>query len=308
MLGFPLSFHIEEFNLPQSIPHSSPKFIFQLATGAVLISFSPVFVAASDVHPTAMAFYRVLIGGLAMGLISFTKFRPNALTRKQWGLAIFAGVAFSCDLISWHFSIKYVGPGVATLLANCQALILAIVGVVFFHERLRFRIVVGIVLAIVGLTLVVAPGWNQINQNFQRGIWFGLLTAICYSGYLLGLRRLQAGTNAPPDTWTMFLVSGVTTVVIGIYGLSSDVSFSIPSQNDLGYVLSYGLICQGIGWLLISNAMPRVHVSLIGLLLFLQPLLAYGWDLILFSKPLVAIELVGAGIAFVGIYLGSIRQ
>jgi drug/metabolite transporter (DMT)-like permease len=293
--------------LPQNNAAKSPWDAISVAVGAILLSLSPVFVAVSDVHPTAMAFYRVSIGGLAMGLAAMVRFRPRAVTRKQMLLAGCAGVALGLDLILWHFSIKYVGPGLATLLANGQVFILSVVGVVIFREPLRMRLVVSILLAVTGLLLIVGPRWGEIDAQFRLGVIYGLLTALTYSGYLLALRGVQSTPKPPPDTWTLFIVSAITSVFIGSYALANHVSFSIPDGRNLFYVFGYGLLCQGLGWFLISRSMPRVHLSLVGMLLLLQPLLAYVWDQLLFNRLLVPIELTGAALSFIAIYLGAMR-
>jgi drug/metabolite transporter (DMT)-like permease len=255
-----------------------------------------------------MGFYRVLIGGLAMGAFALLRFRPRVMTRKQLQLAATAGVAFAVDLICWHYSIKFVGPGLATLLANCQVLVLSVVGVVFFKEPLRKRLVYSLILAFAGLSLIVVPRWTGgFDADFRSGIIFGFATAIAYSAYLLGLRGVQSTPNPPPDTWTLFIVSGITSLFVGIYGLATAVSFSIPDDKNLFYVFGYGLLCQGLGWYLISRAMPRVRLSLVGLLLLLQPVLAYVWDLLIFSRPLMPTEVTGAVLAFLAIYLGATR-
>ena len=42
-----------------------------------------------------------------------------------------------------------------------------------------------------------------------------------------------------------------------------------------------------------------------GLALLLQPTLSFVWDVLFFGRPMQAIEIAGAAIALVAIYLGS---
>ena len=51
-------------------------------------------------------------------------------------LAGLSGAVFSIDLFCWHLSIDYVGPGLATILGNCQVFILALAGRLLYKERL----------------------------------------------------------------------------------------------------------------------------------------------------------------------------
>jgi drug/metabolite transporter (DMT)-like permease len=45
-----------------------------------------------------------------------------------------------------------------------------------------------------------------------------------------------------------------------------------------------------------------------GLALLLQPTLSFVWDVLFFSRPMTAMELLGAGIALIAIYLGTARS
>ena len=106
----------------------------QVTGGAVMISFSAVFVKAAHVGPTMAGFYRVLFGGLVLALI--LKIRRERLFRGLTPLILtmVCGLLFSLDLTFWHRSIGYVGPGLSTLLANFQVFFLAFYGAVILRE------------------------------------------------------------------------------------------------------------------------------------------------------------------------------
>ena len=61
-------------------------------------------------------------------------------------------------------------------------------------------------------------------------------------------------------------------------------------------------------WVLISSGLPGLAASRAGLLLLLQPTLAFVWDLVLFARPTSPIELLGAVMTLVAIYLGLTGQ
>jgi len=49
-------------------------------------------------------------------------------------------------------------------------------------------------------------------------------------------------------------------------------------------------------------------VSRAGVLLLLQPAGAFLWDVLIFGRPTTGRELVGAGLALLGIYLGGAKK
>ena len=53
--------------------------------------------------------------------------------------------------------------------------------------------------------------------------------------------------------------------------------------------------------------MPRLPASLVGLLLLLQPALAFVLDVLLFGRPTVLLDWCGLALALAGILLGTWR-
>jgi drug/metabolite transporter (DMT)-like permease len=200
-----------------------------------------------------------------------------------------------------------VGPGLATLLANFQVFVLAAVGVAFFKERLSPLQMVSIVLAMVGLGLLVGSNWASLPSLYHRGVVLGLLTAGCYAGYLLSLRRIRTGGEAGSAYATMTVVSLITAVILAAAIGFEGGSFVIPAWSDAGWLFLYGLVPQVLGWVLISKSMARVGAAQVGLVLLLQPTGSIVWDCIFFGRRFTAIELTGAVLALAAIYMGTLK-
>ncbi len=281
--------------------------VWRLLAGAVMISFAPVLVRVVDVAPTVSAFYRMLIGGLV--LLGWARLRGQrfAMPGAALGALVVAGAAFAADMSMWHRSIWYVGPGLATLLANCQVFVLASAGVLLFGERLGWRLCVAIPLAVIGLGLIVAPSWSDLDPNYRWGVGFGLATALAYAVYILSLRRAQVADPHTQPARDLAVSSLISAALLGLLASTEAVSFMPPSGADMALLATYGLVAQVFGWMLISSALSQVPASRVGLILLLQPALAFIWDVLFFQRPVSALEAVGAGLALLAIYLGSSR-
>ena len=282
--------------------------ILRLLLGASLISFSAVFVKVMDVAPTPSAFYRVLIGGLillSVSLIRYTKFLRDL---RFLGLAFVCGLLFASDLGMWHQSILYVGPGLATILGNFQVFFLALFGILIYKEQITVRLGMSFVLAVFGLFLIFGLDWNQLGTHYKLGILLGIGTALSYAGYVLVLRKLQSNLRGHSSVTILAVVSLATALFLGVLGLIQGQSFAVPNPTDWGYLGTYAVFSQVLGWILISKALPAIDVSRAGLILLLQPGLAFVWDILFFQRPTQWIEIIGAGIALTAIYLGTISK
>ena len=276
----------------------------RLIIGAVLISFAPILVNVARVGPTPAAFYRMFFSGLALAIVVLVRrSRWWAGPRHLW-FAVAAGAALAVDLAVWHRSIALIGPGLATILANFQVFFLAAFGVLALHEQPSTRLKVAVPLAVLGLVLIFGLDWGSLEAGYRWGIVLGLVTALCYASYLLTLRKAQAEVGELDAVSTMAVLCLISAaLLVGAVWLEGE-SFRILDGETFGVLLAYALVPQVAGWLLISTALPKVQVSRAGLILLLQPALAFVWDLLFFGRPTKAVELLGAIITLGAIYLG----
>ena len=280
--------------------------MLDLLLGALAISFSAVFMKLVAVGPTAAGFYRMLFGGLLLAaLLAWRGERLHLGRAAPWVLA--AAAAFALDLVFWHRSILAVGTGLATLLANFQVFLVALASVLWLGERGGWRLVSTAALALLGLALIVGIDLAALDSAQRIGVALGLATAVCYASYILALRaaRSAGGTSA---TGLITSISLATAVLLAAAVPLAGESFVIPSVRDFGLLALYGLVGQVLGWVLISRAVDRVPVSRVALVLLLQPVFAYLWDIAFFSRRFSTTESAGAVLALLAFYLWATRR
>lgn len=282
------------------------RIIFSLVLGALMISFSGVWVTLSHVTPTSSAFYRVLIGGVFLLLASLWRREIKPLTWRQSVMVILCGALFALDLVAYHFSVHYVGPGLGTILPNFQVFIMALAGTFFLREKLRAAYLWSIPIAVTGLFLIVGIQWDALGAQYQLGIFLGLAASVCYAGFLLSLRKLQADHRNVSFFYVLMIVSLTTAAFIAVEMVLTRESFVIPDLQSLFSLAALGVFSQGVGWMLIANALPHIRVSLSGLILLLQPALAFVWDVLFFGRPTSGLNWIGVMIVLGAIYTGSL--
>ncbi len=277
----------------------------RLFIGAALISLSPVWVKLVSVSPTSSGFYRVLIGGAALaGYLVFSRQRLQ-LSKRTWQILALAAVFFTLDLWFWHRSINYVGPGLSTLLANFQVFIMTAAGVLVLRQSPRPVQLLAIPLAFVGLAMIVGLDWRSLPADYRLGVIFGLLTAASYAGYLLCLRSSRQGSQHRLPTREVAVISLLTAAFLGITAMLEGQTLAITRADDALWLLCYGIFSHCIGWMFIASSLPHVTTTEAGIALLLQPALSFLWDVLIFSRPMTLVELTGAAIALLAIFLGS---
>jgi drug/metabolite transporter (DMT)-like permease len=276
--------------------------VVRVLTGALLISFSAVWVKLAGVAPVSSAFYRLFFGSCFLVLFFLIRRERWSLNLRGLWLSLACGLLFVLDLLFWHAAIGRIGPGLATLVSNFQVFILALVGFFLFKERYAPTMLLGIPLAVFGLYLLIGPQWQELDRSYRTGIYLGLVTALCYAAYLLVLKKLSATSEG--GFLPMLIISASGSLMLAGYFLYSGNSFALPDAKSVVSLLGLGLFSQCLGWYIIAGSMACLNVAFAGLVLLLQPLLSFVWDVLFFSRPTTMVHWCGVGLALLGIYLG----
>ena len=294
----------------------SGRALLWMLSGAALIGSNGLMVRFAETPPTISAFYRMLFAGLMLGVVITLQRGWRPLPRQVWWWCAAAAAAFAADLWLWHRSILLVGPGLATLLANGQVFFMALAGVVLFGERVGLRFASGIGLAFFGLYLMLGGDWDSLPAGYRWGVWAGLGTGLCYALYNLSLRRAQgqahaagsaAGHRSAPIAQVLAVIALLCAVLLGMAGVAEGSSFVIPTWRSLGWLLLLAGLGHCLSWVLISRAMAHLKVAVIGLLLLLQPIVAFLLDLVVLDLAVEPRAWVGLGLTLAGIFLASLR-
>ncbi|BBO83764.1 hypothetical protein DSCO28_43300 [Desulfosarcina ovata subsp. sediminis] len=273
--------------------------------GAMMISFSAVWVKLVHVSPTASAYYRVFLGGIFLLLILVIRGEPLWRGWRTLSWSLVAGLFFALDLYSWHRCIGYVGPGLATILGNFEVFLVPVAGVLLYGERLSWRFVLSVPLAVTGLFMIVGIRWEQLSSDYRIGIAYGLSTALFYTGFLVVLRKLQTHGSKPSALFSLMVVSFFTAFFLAVEMFRTGDSFAVPDLQSGVALIALGLFSQTVGWLLITHSLPLIPAAIAGLLLLLQPSLSFLWDVLFFGRETSTLAWAGVSLALSAIYIGA---
>ncbi|MEM7504299.1 MAG: DMT family transporter [Pseudomonadota bacterium] len=277
----------------------------RLFTGAIMISFSPVFVNLAEVSPTTSGFYRVIIGGIALASFLVFTGRRLAFSRRAWLGIVGASVFFSLDLWFWHRSIVYIGPGLSTLLANLQVFFMMAGGILLLGQRPSALQLVAVPLAVLGLAMIVGPDWDSGVPGYRLGVVFGVLTAMSYAGYMLCMRSARLESAHAVPVREVAVMSLIVAAILGAAAVIEGESLAITRPIDIGWMLAYGLFCHALGLMFIASSLVKVSATEVGIALLLQPSLSYVWDIVFFGRAVTPLEITGALVTLTAIFLGA---
>ncbi|MES2142604.1 MAG: DMT family transporter [Pseudomonadota bacterium] len=280
--------------------------LFYLILGATAIGFAPIFVRLSEVGPIVTGFWRVAIAFPLLTLLSLGQGStyPNDAEKphfKDYLWILFAGVLFGGDLATWHLSIHYTTIANSTLLANFSPVLIALWGWLVLHKPPQKKLVMGLILAIIGVAILINPGLHIDNQTLL-GDSLAFITAFFYAGYLLVLNRARKKFTAFSSMAISTFSSMLTLLIISFF---SGETFLPHTEMAWLILIALALFSHILGQGLIAYALPYLPVTFASTALLVQPMVAAmaGW--VFFSEHLSFVQLLGILIALAGIFLAK---
>ena len=138
------------------------NYFLLLALGAALIGFAPVFVKWSEMTPSWILFYRMILAlpFLIIFNLSFNKklfFRVK--NKKTILFTALASAGFTIDLILWHWSMSITSVSNATIIINSAPIFVAILTYIFFQESLSLSFVKSFIITYTGIIGLIYFAW-----------------------------------------------------------------------------------------------------------------------------------------------------
>ena len=286
---------------------------FAALFGALCIAFSGIFYRFAEVSPSTATVFRSLYGLPVLFFVAWLERRRyGPMPARTVRLAMIAGIFFAGDLLTWHHAVDAVGAGLATVLGNMQVLVVGFVAWVVLREHPPRPVILATPVVLIGAVLISGViGNGAYGANPTLGVGLGTITAFCYAGYLLVIRRGSNDIRRPAGP--LAISTTATMIVAAIVGAVMGDLNVVPSWPSHGWLALVGLTSQSIGYLAISMSLPRLPAAMVSIILLAQPvatvLLA---EVLLAEHPslfqLGGVALIIGGIALATVPVGRIRD
>jgi drug/metabolite transporter (DMT)-like permease len=264
--------------------------------GAMTIAFSSILVRLSHASPSTAAIFRCAYALPVLGLLAWLEERR--LGPREWHdrrIAVAAGFFFAADLLLWHNSIKYVGAGLATVLANIQIVLVPLVAWMVLSERPGRRVLAALPIVLFGVLLISGALENgAYGRDPTRGTFYGLGAGIAYIGFLLLLRR--GGADVRRAVAPLFEATATALVLCVIAGLIIGDADLVPVWPGAGWLIVLALTSQVLGWLLIMISLPRLPAAITSLTLAIQPVATVALAALILGESPSALQLLGVAV------------
>ncbi|PIQ42785.1 MAG: hypothetical protein COV52_06150 [Gammaproteobacteria bacterium CG11_big_fil_rev_8_21_14_0_20_46_22] len=260
----------------------SPRFFYTALLALAVIFWGGAFVGIrvavlNGFDPGALALARYGLAALIMLPFLRRRLKPVApVSLRAWPLIILTAL---CGVGIYGVCLNrgetHVGAGIASFIISQESVVMVVLGFFLLQEKTSPLSIVGIIIGLVGVALICFSQRHQAHGLV--GIAWVFAGAVFASFYNVMIKRVVPRVGAMQFTFYALLAS---TVFLAVFYVP-DLLRTVQHVNAKGWVaMLYLAIFPGIvSYSLMSIAGPKLPVSHIGAMLFLNPVIAtlLGW-------------------------------
>ena len=271
-------------------------------------SFLFMKVALVGLSPGQVAWSRLVLGGLTLGL--FVALRRDHLPRslKVWGHMTVLALSFCVIpflLFSW--AQQHVTSGLASIYNATTPIMTAVMaGLLFRVERLKAVQIAGILAGILGVVVIIAP-WQGLDLSQSLIAQFAILGATaCYGFSLAYMRKFVSNTGMTPLAFS-FLNIGIGAVIMLV--LTPVVALAPVTLNPwiIGSVILLGCLGTGAAYIWNQTTVRAWGPTRASTVTYITPIVGVVLGTIVLGEQIGWNEPVGALVVFLGILLAQNR-
>lgn len=282
--------------------------LFHLLTALVVVIWGTTFVSTkvllqNGLGPIEIMFYRFLLAYLGILLISHKRWWAD--NWKDEGMLMLSGLTGG----TFYFIAENTALGITqasnvALLVCTTPIFTALMSNWFYKEPLRKNMLLGSLIALVGVGMVVFSGSVLLQIN-PLGDFLSIVAALMWAIYCLILKPLGKRYSTAFITRKVFLYSVLSLLVYFLFDplqIKPDILFNpIVALNLLFLGIMASMLCF-IAW---NAAVKVLGPSKTANYIYVQPFSTLVLSSIILSEVITVLSMIGALCIIGGIYLAE---
>lgn len=272
-----------------------------LAVG--VISTAAILIVLADAPPLAIAAYRLALASIILLPLAWRSgwTEIKKLSAHDWRLSLLSGLFLALHFWTWVSSLKYTSVASSVMLVTTNPIFVGLGSHFILRERLTRFIVLGIVLSVVGGTLIGA-GDLSAGSNQLLGDLLALAGALCSSAYFLIGRRVRQATSLISY---IAIAYGMAALILIALALIAGIPLWGYSTPTYGLLFALALGPQLIGHTSVNWALRYLPAPTIALFILGEPIGSTILAYFILAQGLTWFKVLGGAFIIAGIYLAT---
>ena len=294
------------------------------AVGITAVSFAALMfgfnassikiILGTEISPEQLVLFRATFTAIIAGIfLLFTNRKAFKVTKREFPVLVFYGI-FGIALMQWSYSnaVSLLPISVALLIEYTAIVIVPIVSLVLFKEKVRARLWFGIAAVLLGLA-IISNVWDS-NLN-PEGVAWAFMAAGCLSIYFLIGEHTQRKRDAMSTLFYSFSVAAIFWAIINLIRPSQmiDLNLNFSLGGNLSEIIMpvwagllwIGIMGSFIPMLLDYIALGNLSATAVGVIATAETVFAtiFAWAWL--NESMTTLEVIGGLIVVTGIVLAE---
>ena len=259
-----------------------------------------------DFSPALLTMLRLLF--IVLFLIGLSSYKKHfKRVNKSDLLVVFFLGLIGVFINQWSFfvGLQTADPTTSALILATTPILTSVLAAIFLKEKLTIRMLMGSIVAIIGIYFVVTKG-DLSSLHIDKGLLWIVITMITFAIMIIITRLLSNRI----DPLTITLYSNVVGLIVSIpfvFLLDTPVHVS-SGMSDWVFLIGTAVVVHGIANLIWNQNIRHVDASKASILSNLEPFVAMIMGLILLYKPITRAEIVGSLFIVGGVVLSTYQR
>lgn len=269
------------------------------AIAAAAYGTNPAFAVplyGQGMNPVSVLLFRYLMGIPVLAAIMALRGKSFSLKREEVLPTLILGMLMALSSLTLFASYNYMNSGVASTLLFVYPVMVAVIMIMFFHEKFSISTVICLVVMGAGLMLLMKPqGDTSLSMT---GILLVMISALTYALYIVMVNVSKYVKHIPTTKLLFYVLGWGTLLYVGMIACGSELT--LPDRG-WGWcnLLALAVIPTVISLGCTTRAIQLIGSTPTAILGALEPVSAVVLSVLILGQPITVQDIIGGSLIVV---------
>lgn len=269
------------------------------ALAAAAYGTNPAFAVplyGHGMNPVSVLLFRYLMGLPVLAVVMAVRGKSFSLKKSEIVPTMVLGVLMALSSLALFESYNYMNSGVASTLLFVYPVMVAVMMIMFFHEKFSISTVICLVVMGAGLVLLMKPQGDATLSAF--GCLLVMLSALTYALYIVMVNVSKSVKNIPTTKLLFYVLGWGSLVYVGMIACGSELTLPHEHWGWLN-LLALAVIPTVISLGCTTRAIQLIGSTPTAILGALEPVSAVILSVIVLGQPITVQDIIGGSLIVV---------
>jgi drug/metabolite transporter (DMT)-like permease len=257
----------------------------------------------NELTPETIISMRMILAISLLLVIALIQKRDFTIHLKSHGYIFILALIAVFHLWIQVTGLKFTTASNTGWIIGTAPIFMALLGLIFFKEKLNFIKIIGIVVATFGLLLLVGKG-NPANIDFIKNKGDLLVLSSAFTWGIYSMVNKKISLNYSPVMTILYLFIMMAIIIIP-FTLSVSSIKSVVNLSGIGWIaiLFLGLLCSGVSYVIWAYALREMESAKVGAYLYFEPFVTVIAAWIFLREDISLLMILSGLIITAGVFL-----